>query len=159
MKKLSLVIVVIFIFIILLNGYTVKASFQKDKFNEINQELLQALIMKRAEIMNKGLYNCDNIELVIDELKAIEKDIILENDISVLKEAHSNPTDYPRVTNVRIKDIADIKVEDDMYELIAAIEWDISYNLEDSTEEYEYIIQIDQHDSEYFLIDFRLKNE
>jgi len=160
MKKLSLIliIVVILVFIILLTGYSAKASFQKYKSNEIDKNLLQSLITKRTEIMNNSLYNCNNIELTIEQLKNIEKNTILENDILVLKEVQSNPTDYARVTNVRIKDILDIKVKDDIYEIISNIEWDISYNLEDYTEEHDYIIQIAHHDGQYYLVDFRLQN-
>ncbi len=156
MKKIGFGMIVIFVFIVLLNGYSVRASFANNKTNENEMKLIQSLITKRTEIMNKGLYNCKDIEHIVEELKAIEKGDILERDILSIKEASSNPTDYPMVSNTKIKNITHISINENIHEITAIIEWSISYDLEESIEEYEYIIQIEEQDEKYVLTEFRL---
>jgi len=156
MKKIIKIILLGFFFVFLVNTCSVKANSEEDLIPKMNDEILQELLIQKINIMNEGIYNCDDINTVINKLKNIEEGSILKEDITFLENISQNPTDYPKVNNVKVIDIIEMKYEEGVYSVVSKLEWKISYNMSDEIEEYEYVIQLRYKDNKFLLTDFKL---
>ena len=102
---------------------------QHDSISEVNQ--IEKLLNERIKIINDFLYadkDIEALEKLEKELSNIEDARLLKADMDTLTRIYYNPTDYERTTRVKIKQVKEINVSEDMIEMLANLEWTILEN-------------------------------
>lgn len=84
------------------------------------------LLKRRTKIMNKAIFENNDLDIIKKELGNIEKGECFNNDITVLKEIKNNPTDFSYVNGLKIKELIYAIMKQDSIEFTMKIEWDIT---------------------------------
>ncbi len=149
MKKNSIVLISFVLVFLLVHGYLAYGSNYAKK-NDVHEEIVHELLFSRTSIMNRALYNDEEINDIFVELEKIESGKLLEEDVEALLYARTNSTDYIFISNVEVLNVELLGLQGNTYNFKALIQW-IVIETEELKEDVEYFIQIVQEDGKFFL--------
>jgi len=90
---------------------------------------IEYLLNERIEIMNDFLYgskNVDDLKVLKENLRVIEADKLLENDVDILYKVIDNPTDYELALNVKVDKINTLSETEEGMDINANLSWCMS---------------------------------
>ncbi len=99
-----------------INGY----EYQKER------DTIEYLLNERIKIMNEFLYGYKDMMDLKTKLKRIERDNLLENDLSILYKVIDCPTDYELAMSVKVHKVNDIEITGDEIIVNADLNWYMS---------------------------------
>lgn len=139
-----------------LNGYFVQASISK-KSDIISIEVVEELLVKRLEIMNRAFYEEDfDIKSTKLDLEAVERGQILEEDLDYIQKLKEEPSCVEYVHNLRVLNIFNTESKDNLYNFQTKVIW---YMFEHEGKELEievaYSIEILREKDMYYLLSIR----
>lgn len=117
---------------------------------EMIQEV-ERLLKERVIIINDYLFNDITYLNTEKRLSLIEMEGLLREDLEVLKAIDKNPTDFPYVRDINIKNM---KLQDksrNRLEYTILVEWDISYNEVDVKEKDYYRVNLINTNNKLYL--------
>lgn len=150
MKNKTIVLFSMFLILLLVNRYLVYGSVS-EKTYKIDEGIVYNLLENRTYIMNKGLFSNEDMNGIIMKLNSIERAKLLKEDIMYLKEARTNPTDYPFVTGFEIVRLDLLTTNNNVCQYKVLIKWNIYDNTQESSDNIEYFIEIQQKEGRFFL--------
>ncbi|MTI66883.1 MAG: hypothetical protein FH753_09830 [Firmicutes bacterium] len=140
----SLVILMMLTLIFALNVSAV--SEEKHKYLQKAKILLQ----KRTKVMNDAIYENKKLSLVKKELAKIEKGSCYDWDVEVIENFRKNPTDYCYVHGLKVSEVKNIDIKDDIINFKLLITWNIEdYNGKMEIKEKYNLKIVKQEDSFY----------
>ncbi|EOD01669.1 hypothetical protein [Caldisalinibacter kiritimatiensis] len=123
MKKVSKILVFVFVLLISIKIYDVQAldEYDTDKLQ------IEGILKKRTEIMNKVIfgneqYDKEKIKLLLAD---IETGDILTSDMEMIEEVKNNATDLGYINDVKVKKIESIEQINNLISMNVSLEWSI----------------------------------
>jgi len=159
MGKPRVILALVLLGLILINSFIVQAAYIKNKEIDteidteidININIVEDLLNRRIEIMNRGMYQGEEFDKIQTELEEIEKGDLLKEDMLSIEEVRNFPTDLAYVNKVIIKDIIKSNWYSNTLNLKLLMEWEVIYYEEKEKEEIVYNIEIVKEMDSYFL--------
>jgi len=120
---------------------------------------LEYLLNERIKIMNEFLYGYKDMNDLEKKLKIIERDNLLENDLSILCKVMDCPTDYELAMSVKVHKINDLEIVGDEIIINADLDWSMSgydgeYNLIRN-----YEIKCVENNKQMYLSQLKIMND